>query len=156
MFHRFLTALAVAGLGASCATSAPAPAPPPPAAVSSPPAGSQRLPGSLACESEIGCAACADDNDRETVRLAFLVHAAEVRACYGRAGAPPAGTEKRVTFRVAIDPSGAAGTSCIVRTFTEDTDVERCVADLVLTWKVPPRKNGDWALVDAPFTFRGR
>jgi hypothetical protein len=150
--HRSSTALALMTLVASCATQAPPAAPPPSPSVAAP-AGSQRLPGSLACESEISCSACADDHDRELVRLAFLMHAAEIRACHDRVATSHPGTEGRVIFRVGIDPSGAAGTSCIVRTSLNDTDVDRCVADLILTWKFPPRKNGDWALVDAPFTF---
>jgi hypothetical protein len=150
--HRLPLAFALMALFASCATPAP-PAPPPssPSALPPPPAGSQRLPGSLTCESEIGCSACADDHDRELVRLAFLVHAAEVRACYDRVAKTHPGTEGRIIFRVGIDPTGAAGTSCIVRSSLNDTELDRCVADVVLTWKFPPRKDATWALVDVPY-----
>jgi len=152
--HAFPPALALV-LVASCATQGPSSpsASAPPAALPPPPNGSQRLPGSMACESEVGCSACADDDDRARVRMAFIVHAAEIRACYDRVAATHSGTEGRVVFRVGIDPTGAAGTSCIVRTSLNDTDVDRCVADLLLTWKFPAPKSGGWALVDAPFSF---
>lgn len=152
--HGFPTALALMALVASCATQASQPTTPsPPAPLPPPPPGSQRLPGSVACETEVSCSACADDHDRELVRFAFLVHATEVRACYDRAATTHHGAEGRVVYRVGIDPTGAAGSSCIVRASLDDTDVDRCMADLILTWKFPSPKSGGWALVDAPFTF---
>ena len=153
-FHGLPTALGLMALVASCATQAPplssasSAAPLPPA-----PAGSQRLPGTITCENEVSCSACADDDDRERVKLSFIVHAAEVRACYDRVATTQAGDGKRVTFRLGIDPTGAAGSSCIVRWSQNDTDVERCVADLLLKWRFPPPKTGGWALVDVPFTL---
>jgi TonB family protein len=151
--HGPLTSIALLALITSCATQAPPPAPAAPLAAPSPPAGSQRLPGSLTCESEVSCSACADDNDRELVRLAFLIHAPEVRACYDRVAANHPGTEGRVIVRVGIDPQGAVRTSCIVRTSLNDADTDHCLTDLVLTWKVPAPASGGWALVDHPFVF---
>ena len=155
--HHLPTALALMTVVAGCATQASAPgSSSPPAPLPPPPNGSQRLPGSLACESEVGCAACADDDDRARVRMAFVVHAAEIRACHARVSTSHPGTEGRVVFRVGVDPTGAAGSSCIVRTSLNDSDVDRCVADLILTWKFPPPKSGGWALVDYPYVFAKR
>ena len=111
-------------------------------ASSPPPAGSQRLPGSLTCESEVSCSACADDHDRELVRFTFLIHAAEVHACLKRVGATDLGTERRVVIRVGIDPTGAIGTSCIVRASLNDAAVDHCLTDLARTWKVSSPASG--------------
>lgn len=77
--HGPLTSITLLALIAGCATQTQ-----PPAislsASSPPPADSQRLPGSLTCESEVSCSACADDHDRELVRYTFLIHATETRA----------------------------------------------------------------------------
>jgi TonB family protein len=151
--HGSSSSLALLALLASCATQAPPPTPAAPLVAPSPPAGSQRLPGSLTCESEVSCSACADDHDRELVRLAFLIHAAEVRACYDRVAATHPGTEGRVIVRVGVDPQGAVRTSCIVRTSLNDAAIDHCLTDLVLTWKVPAPASGGWALVDHPFVF---
>jgi hypothetical protein len=143
--------IALLALTASCATQAPPAAPPPPAAqVAPPPNGSQRLPGVVTCESEVSCSACADDRNRELVRLAFRVHANEVRACHERV-AP--GAERHITFRVGFDPSGAVGTSCVVRTTLNDPAVESCLTDVILKWRFPPPPSGGWALVDSTFAL---
>jgi hypothetical protein len=149
----FLRSIALLSLFAGCATQAPPPAPEPAAATPAPPAGSLRLPGVVTCESEIGCLACSDDNDKNRVRMAPYVHAAKVRECYDRGTKTHAAGEARVVFRVGIDPTGTVGTSCVVRTTLNDAAVESCLADLVLTWKFPPPKSGGWALVDTPFVF---
>jgi hypothetical protein len=152
--HGPLTSIALLALLASCATQAASPAPATPLAASSPPpAGSQRLPGSLTCESEVSCSACADDHDRELVRFTFLIHATEVRACLARVAATDPGTKGPVVVRVGIDPSGAIGTSCIVRASLDDAAVDHCLTDLALTWKVSSPASGGWALVDFPFAF---
>jgi hypothetical protein len=152
--HGPLKSLALLALIVGCATQAAPPAPATPLPVSSPPpAGSQRLPGSLTCESEVSCSACADDHDRELVRFTFLIHAAEVRACLKRVAPTHPGTEGPVVVRVGIDPTGAIGTSCIVRASLDDAAVDHCLTDLALTWRVSSPASGGWALVDYPFAF---
>jgi TonB family protein len=152
--HGPLTSIALLALVAGCATQTPPPAPATPLTASSPPpAGSQRLPGSLTCESEVSCSSCADDRDRELVGLTFLIHAAEVRACLKRVAATDPGTEGRVVVRIGIDPTGAIGTSCIVRASLNDAAVDHCLTDLALTWKASSPASGGWALVDYPFVF---
>jgi len=149
-----LTSIALLALIAGCATQAPPPALTTPLAASSPPpAGSQRLPGSLTCESEVSCSACADDHDRELVRFTFLIHGAEVRACLKRVAATDPGAEGPVVVRVGIDPTGAIGTSCIVRASLNDAAVDHCLTDLALTWKASSPASGGWALVDYSFAF---
>jgi hypothetical protein len=150
--HGPLTSIALLALLAGCATQAAPPASATLAASSSPPAGSQRLPGSFTCESEVSCSACADDHDRELVRFTFLIHAAEVRACLKRV-APTTGAEGPVVVRVGIDPTGAIGTSCIVRASLDDAAVDHCLTDLALTWKVSAPASGGWALVDYSFAL---
>jgi hypothetical protein len=150
--HSPLTSIALLALIAGCATQPPAPATALTAS-SPPPAGSQRLPGSLTCESEVSCSACADDHDREAVRLTFLIHAAEVRACLARVGATNPGTASPLVVRLGIDPSGAIVTSCIVRVSLDDAAVDHCLTDLALTWKVSSPASGGWALVDHPFVL---
>lgn len=152
--HGSLTSIALLALATGCATQAAPSAPAPvPLAAPAPPAGSQRLPGSHTCESEVSCSACAADRDRELVRFTFLIHAAEVRACFeGVAPAHP-GTEGRVVVRVGIDSTGAIGTSCIVRPSLNDDAADRCLMDLVQTWKVSSPASGGWALVDYPVVF---
>ncbi|HEX4404384.1 MAG TPA: hypothetical protein VH560_06125 [Polyangia bacterium] len=145
-----LTSIALLALVAGCATQAPPPESATPLAASAAPAGSQRLPGSLTCESEVSCSACADDHDRELVRFTFLIHATEVRACLARVGATDAGTK---IVRLAIDPTGAIRTSCIVRPTLNDTAVDHCLTDLALTWKVNAPASGAWALVDYAYTL---
>jgi TonB family protein len=142
---------------AGCASQPSTPAPgAPPASLPPPPAGSQRLPGSLTCETEISCSACSDDKDKELVRMAFLVHSAEIRSCYERSAANHPGTEGRVVFRIGIDPTGLVGTSCVVRTSLNDATVDQCLMDVVLKWKFPAPASGNWALVDYPYVFTRR
>lgn len=148
-----LTSVVLLALIASCATEPPPPAPPPPASSPAPPAGSQRLPGVVTCESEIGCMSCSTDAEKDLVRMAPLVHSTEVRACYDRGAKTHSGVEGRVVFRIGIDPSGAVGTSCVVRSSLNDAAIESCLADVILTWKFPPPKAGGWVLVDTPFVF---
>ncbi len=139
----------------SCASQTPsaAPAPAAPAALPPPPVGTMRLPGTAACETEIGCMACATDQERDLVRVSFLVHLTEIHACYDQAAKTHPGTEGRVVFRLGIDPTGTVGTSCVVRSAVNDPNIESCVSDLLLSWKFPKPSNGGWALVDAPFVF---
>jgi hypothetical protein len=152
-----LTSIALLALIAGCATQAPPSAPATPlAAPSPPPAGSQRLPGSRTCESEVSCSACADDHDREVVRFTFLIHAAEVRACLDSVAPARPGTEGPVVVRVGIDPTGAIGTSCIVRASLNDAAVDHCLTDLALTWRASSPASGAWALVDYPFVFNAK
>ena len=149
-----LPAIALLALVASCATQAPPPAPPSPAVpLPPPPVGSQRLPGSVTCETEVSCSACADDHDRELVRFGFLVHAADIHACYDRAAASHPGIEGRLVFRVGIDPTGAVGTSCVVRSSMNDADLDRCLADAIQSWRFSPPASGGWALVDYTHVF---
>jgi hypothetical protein len=149
-----LASIALIALIAGCATQPQPPAPATPLTASSPPpAGSQRLPGSLTCESEVSCSACADDHDRELVRFTFLIHAAEIRACLDRVAPTRPATDGPVVVRLGIDPTGAIGTSCIVRASLDDTAVDHCLTDLALTWKVSSPASGGWALVDHPFVF---
>jgi TonB family protein len=101
--------------------------------------------------SEVGCIACSDQHDKDSVRMAPFVHAANVRGCYARGASPHAGSGGRVVFRIGIDPTGVVGTSCVVRSSLNDAAIESCLADVILTWKFPPPKSGDWALVDTPF-----
>ena len=117
---------------AGCATQAQPPETPL-SASSPPPAGSQRLPGSHTCESEVSCSACADDHDRELGRFSVLIHATEVRACLARVAAAHPGIEGRTVVRIGIDPTGAIGTSCIVRTSLNDAPIDHCLTDLALT-----------------------
>jgi TonB family protein len=148
-----LTSVVLLALAASCATEPPPPAAPPPSNAPAPPPGSQRLPGGVTCESEIGCFSCSSDSDKAAVKMAPLVHSAELRACYDRGAKTHAGVEGRVVFRIGIDPTGAVGTSCIVRSSLNDAAIESCLADVILTWKFPPPKGGGWATVDTPFAF---
>lgn len=150
---RFLKSIALTALIASCATQAPPPAPAPVALAPAPPPGSQRLPGVLTCESEVSCAACSDDDDKAHVRMAPFVNAVDVRACRDRGAKSQAGAEATVVFRIGIDPTGAVRSSCVVRSTLNDAAVETCLADVALTWKLPPPKSGGWALVDTPFVF---
>jgi hypothetical protein len=148
------TSIALLALILGCATQTQPPATAPTLATSTPPpAGSQRLPGSLTCESEVSCSACADDHDRELVRFTFLIHAAEVRACLARVAATDRGTDSGLVVRVGIDPTGAIQTSCIVRASLNDAAVDHCLTDLALTWKVSAPASGGWALVDFPYVF---
>jgi TonB family protein len=148
-----LTSVVLLALIAGCATEPPPPPAPPPPSAPAPPPGTQRLPGGVTCESEIGCLACSTDAEKDLVRMAPFVHAAEIRACYDRGAKTHAGVEGRVVFRIGIDPSGAVGSSCVVRSSLNDPAIESCVADVVMTWKFPPPKSGAWVLVDTPFTF---
>jgi TonB family protein len=149
----FLTSMTLLALVSTCATQAPPPASAPSALPPAPPS-SERVPGTVSCISEVGCLACSDDADKDSVRMAPIVHAANVHACYARGGAPRAGAEGRVVFRIGIDPTGAVGASCVVTSSINDAAVESCLAELVLTWKFAPPKSGGWALVDTPFVVR--
>ena len=83
------------------------------------------------------CSACADDHDRELVRLSRSSSTRQrrprvprTRRCHHH------GIEGRTVVRIGIDPTGAIGTSCIVRTSLNDAPIDHCLTDLALTWKV--------------------
>jgi hypothetical protein len=101
--------------------------------------------------SEVGCLSCSDDSDKARVRMAPLLYSANVRACYDRGESPHTGAKGHLVFRIGIDPTGTVGASCVVRSSINDPAIESCLADLILTWKFPPPKSGEWALVDTPF-----
>ncbi|MDB4980576.1 MAG: domain/TonB protein [Myxococcales bacterium] len=160
---RFPTSLAlllalIASCAASCATQAPQPEPTaaPLAPLPPPPAGSQRLPGGVTCETDVSCSACADEHDKELVRFGLLVHASDVHGCYDRVTTIHPGIEGRVVLRLGIDPTGTVGSSCVVRSSLNDPELDRCLADKVLTWKFSAPARGGWALVDQPFVFTRR
>jgi TonB family protein len=147
----FLASIALSTLSVSCATEAPPPAPAP-AALPEPPANLLRVFGTATCMWEVGCAACSDDNDKNSVRMAPFIYSTQLRGCYDRgAKTTHAGAEPRILIRIGIDPTGHVGASCVVRSSLNDKSIESCLADVAQTWKFSPPKSGGWALVDQTF-----
>jgi outer membrane biosynthesis protein TonB len=128
-----------------------------------PPVGTKRLPSSLQCEPEPPCPDCVTATgdqarligslDKEVIRGVFRSHIAEVKACYDAVAAthPDASGALRVRFGIA--PSGAVETSCLVSSELNDAAVERCVVELLLSWKFPAPDGGGWVAVTYPFQF---
>jgi hypothetical protein len=122
---------------------APPPAPPPV------PAGANRLPASLACESGPpgGVAGAA-------VEAVVREHAADLKPCRDALLSTHPATEGRLVARFAISPAGTVGTSCLVRSSLNDKTADGCIVDRLLAWKFPAPAGGAWQVVELPIVVR--
>jgi hypothetical protein len=131
---------------------------------STPPAGSKRLPSSIACEPEPACVDCdvatgeaapphAGSLDKEVIRGIIVGHESEAKTCYDAVADthPSAAGNLRLKFGVA--PSGRVATSCLVSSELHDEVVERCMVDLPLRWTFPAPQGGGWVVVSYPYVF---
>jgi hypothetical protein len=134
-------------LAASCAAKQPPPVVAPVAEVAPPPPpeGAKRLPSSLACESGPpgGLPGAA-------VEAVVRDHAADLKPCRDALLSTHPATEGRVVARFAISPSGAAETSCLVRSSLNDASADRCILDRLLGWKFAAPPAGGWQVVELP------
>ncbi|HXJ21205.1 MAG TPA: AgmX/PglI C-terminal domain-containing protein [Polyangia bacterium] len=129
-----------------------------------PPAGSKRLPSSIACEPTPPCTDCklatggaqpspSGSLDKEVIRSIIRSHLAQARACYDAVAQtdPAAAGMLKLTFGIA--PSGQVATSCLESSQLRDAVVERCMADIPLSWTFPPPEGGGWVVVTYPYLF---
>jgi hypothetical protein len=150
----------------SCAATARGPAPAAHLAddgPAPPPAGTKRLPSSLNCQPEPPCTDCVTATgdearligslDKEVVRGVIRSQIGGVKACYDAIIETHPDAKGTLRVRFGIGPSGAVKTSCLVSSELNDGAVERCVVDLLLSWKFPAPEGGGWVAVTYPFQF---
>ena len=128
-----------------------------------PPAGTKRLPSSLQCEPEPPCTDCVTATgdearligslDKEVIRGVMRSHVAQVKACYDAVVATHPDARGTLRVRFGMSPSGAVETSCLVSSELNDAAVERCVVELLLSWRFPAPEGGGWVAVTYPFQF---
>jgi hypothetical protein len=129
-----------------------------------PPAGSNRLPGSIACEPQPPCVNCEVTTggaapsdrgalDKEIIRRIIQRHVDEARACYEAVLERHPAAAGRVQLRFGIAPSGRVGTSCLESSSMHEEAVENCVVALPFRWTFPVPQGGGWVVVTYPFVF---
>jgi hypothetical protein len=126
-----------------------------------PPAGSKRLPSSIACEPQPPCPGCIHGEaarrsvnlDPVVVRNIIRSHSAEVKACHDAVALSHPTMKGRMAVKFAISASGIVESSCLVRSDLNDTGVEQCVVDLPLSWVFPRPDPASWVTVIYPFVF---
>ena len=92
--------------------------------------------------------------DPDKVREVVSSQHAELRACYERGVLENANLSGTWTMRIVIAGNGAVGTASMQSSTLHWLSMERCLLQLVRTWRFPPPADGKTAAVDYPLTFR--
>ena len=79
---------------------------------------------------------------------------AELLNCYERGLLENPNLSGTWTVRIVITGNGAVGTASMQGSTLHWLSMERCLLQLVRTWRFPPPADGKTAAVDYPFTFR--
>jgi TonB family protein len=92
--------------------------------------------------------------DLEKVREVVSAQRAEIQSCYERGLLENPNLSGTWTVRIVIAGNGAVGTASMQGSTLHWLPMERCLLELVRTWRFPPPADGKTAAVDYPFTFR--
>jgi hypothetical protein len=92
--------------------------------------------------------------DPEKVREVVSSHRAALRSCYERGVLENPNLAGTCTVRIVIAGDGTVGTASMQGSTLHWLSTERCLLQLVRTWRFPAPADGRTAAVDYPFTFR--
>ena len=92
--------------------------------------------------------------DPEKVREVVSSQRAELRSCYERGVLENPNLSGICTVRIVIAGNGAVGTASMQGSTLHWLSMERCLLQLIRTWRFPPPADGKTAAVDYPFIFR--
>ena len=92
--------------------------------------------------------------DGEKVREVVSSHRAELRSCYERAVRENPSLSGTCTVRIVIARDGRVGLASMQGSSLRSLPMERCVLQLVRTWRFPPPADGRAAAVEYPLAFR--
>ena len=92
--------------------------------------------------------------DPDKLREVISSQREELRSCYERGLLENPNLSGTWTVRIVIAGNGAVGTASMQGSTLHWLSMERCLLELVRTWRFPPPADGKTAAVDYPFTFR--
>jgi TonB family protein len=92
--------------------------------------------------------------DPDKLREVVSSQRAELLSCYERGRLENPNLSGTWTIRIVITGNGAVGTASIQGSTLHWLSMERCLLQLVRTWRFPPPADGKTSAVDYPFTFR--
>lgn len=92
--------------------------------------------------------------DGEKVREVVSSHRAELRGCYERGLLEDSHLSGMCTVRIVIAKDGTVGTAGMQGSTLHSLSMQRCVLQLVRTWRFQPPADGRPAAVDYPLIFR--
>lgn len=92
--------------------------------------------------------------DPDKIREVVSSQHGELRSCYARGLLENPNLSGTWTVRIVITGNGAVGTASMQGATLHWLSMERCLLELVRTWRFPPPADGKTAAVDYPFTFR--
>jgi len=92
--------------------------------------------------------------DPDKIREVVSSQREELRSCYERGVLENPNLSGTWTVRIVIAGNGAVGTASMQSSTLHWLSMERCLLELVRSWRFPPPADGKTAAVDYPFTFR--
>jgi TonB family protein len=92
--------------------------------------------------------------DGDKVRAVVSSHRGELASCYERALLDAPHLSGSCTVRVVIDKDGTVGTASVQGSTLHSLAMQRCLLQVVRTWRFQPPADGRPAAVDYPLVFR--
>jgi TonB family protein len=101
----------------------------------------------------VGSLTMIDPLSKETIRVYIHQHREQIKYCYSRELARNQNIQGKVEVRFAINTKGFVTEANVARTTLENSAVESCITQKILTWKFPQLKGGGTVTVHYPFIF---
>jgi TonB family protein len=92
--------------------------------------------------------------DGDKVREVVSSHKGELNSCYERAVLENQSLSGMSTLRIVIDRDGTVGTASVQSSTLRSVTMQRCLLQLVRSWRFPAPADGRPAAVDYPLIFR--
>lgn len=92
--------------------------------------------------------------DRGVVQATIAKYLSQVRACYEQGLRKQPGLSGQVSVQFEIAPSGRLNYSKVEKSSLGDVRVERCIADIMMSWLFPKPLGGVHVKVSYPFLLR--
>lgn len=92
--------------------------------------------------------------DPEKVREVVSSHRADLGSCYERAMLENPTLSGTCTVRIVVARDGTVGLASMHGSSLRSLSMERCLLQLVRTWRFPPPADGRAAAVEYPLVFR--
>ena len=92
--------------------------------------------------------------DKEIIRRVIAKHINEIKRCYEEVLKANANLSGRAVVQFTIAGTGAVVASAIQESTMDNAQVERCMADAVLSWEFPDPQGGGQVVVSYPFILK--